>query len=188
MSIRSIEVDLGPMHLQVGMFQDQRQMQDADATCCDQDADRFRTLLSNRRSNSNDMREEMEADQTEAEVSFRPVWNDNQISEEIEYLFGSLGDGPTVDSKRQVFVGVRRDILPETDIRILEEEGRLHVNIISANPDVQRWVAFSLKKLARAIGQKLARPMRLTLSSQPSDAGIISSTTWPGGFLWEETT
>jgi hypothetical protein len=98
-----------------------------------------------------------------------------QIGAEIERLW--VGDGTS--GVRQVRVRLRRELLPDTSVRLFEEGGRLHVDMTVGSEPTCRWLSAQLPSLGAGLGERLGRPLRLVVRGVRAAAGGMTVFNWP---------
>jgi hypothetical protein len=102
------------------------------------------------------------------------------VSADIEYLWGAIGDGVT--GTREVVVGLRREILPETTIHLFEAGGRLQIELNVGKAATRMWLASELRNLTSGLGGRLNRPLRVLVTAMRGSDRSASSIDWPEDF------
>ena len=93
---------------------------------------------------------------------------------EIERLWvanGALG-------LREVRLRMRRDILPDTTLRIFESGARLQIELYVGCEATRRWLAADLPVLARTLGRRLRHPLHLLVSGVGAAQPAVTCIDW----------
>jgi hypothetical protein len=99
-------------------------------------------------------------------------------AEELGALIERLWVNDGVSSIREVRVKLRREILPDTSVRLYEAGGRLQVALTVSEDATRRWLESALPALTSDLGMRLNRPLRVALVSvNVSTPGV--SWDWP---------
>ncbi|HVZ45039.1 MAG TPA: type III secretion HpaP family protein [Ramlibacter sp.] len=179
MSNRRRNIDLGPLYLEVGeeagLPQSPTQESGADA----RDVARFESLM--RRGGGQGHGGDSSSDAT-PESLLAPLFgaeaqalaDTGDIGDEITHLWVGTG----LSSDREVRVGLRETLLPQTSVRLFESEGRLRIEFACETVRVAEWLDRRLDKLARELGERLGRDIELVLSM--SDGSVVGEHRWPG--------
>jgi hypothetical protein len=101
-----------------------------------------------------------------------------EIGMEIEHLW--VGDG--VDGIREVLVGIAREVLPETSVRLYEGDGRLQIHMTVGGEATRIWLASELHNLTLDLGERLQRPLRVAVLNVNSTESALASCDWPEDF------
>jgi hypothetical protein len=154
MSSRPRNVDFGPMHLRVGE-QDAAQaggLPTGDAGAAD--VARFESLL--HRERHRERQSDLAVDALIGALAGHDpaaLADAETLGAEIEHLWVGTG----LRSEREVRVGLREAILPDTSVRLYEAEGLLRVELTCGTSRVADWLHRKLPALADGLGERLQR-------------------------------
>jgi hypothetical protein len=173
MASRPRSVDLGPIYLQVG------EQTTPDWTAPGGEADakdvaRFESLMNRRRGQQqqSEVTPEMLLGAL-ADYEREPYGEPDDIGAEIAHLW--MGTG--MHSAREVRVGLREALLPDTSVRLYESQGRLCIDFTCGTNRVALWLDRKLQVLARELGTRLDRP--LALKVYMGDGSRAAGRDWP---------
>lgn len=89
---------------------------------------------------------------------------------------------PTASSAvRTVQLQLNEKLLPDTTLTAFESAGRLHFEIRFSELSSQSWLSTKLPWLVRQVGEKLGRPIRVTLFATNANELSTASIDWPEG-------
>lgn len=98
-----------------------------------------------------------------------------EVGGEIERMWVSELSGGT----REIRAVIAPQLLPRTQLRMAENEGRLQVELRVGCEDTRRWLAFSLSALGRDLGARLQRDLLVLLFDAGDDAQPAQRFRWP---------
>lgn len=81
---------------------------------------------------------------------------------------------------REVRIGLRPEVLPNTTLRIFEAQGQLRIELTVGSPDVAAWLAGRLGAVARDIGRDLDRDIGIWVLAGGTGE-VLGSAFWPDG-------
>lgn len=181
MTDRPRQVDLGPMYLPLGQERphEPTKVPKPLAGSRREDVDRFRALME-----GSDTR--FTPPGSVAPVSLLARRDNAQTSpsdpgerpgfvDAMERLWVSEG----LEGEREVRIGVRNQILPDTAVRLRLLEGRLQLDLSCLEARTAHYLAGQLESLARELGVRLNRPVRATV--ELIDHGLLRSAGWTPG-------
>jgi hypothetical protein len=168
-------VDLGPLYLQVG-----EEARGADGAPTRDTADaadtaRFDALMQKGRHHQ--QRETDAAADLLLEPLREPQAQLLPESDDIGRELAHLWVGTGLRSAREVRVGLRDALLPDTWVRLHESEGRLRIEFACASAHVAHWLVRRLPAVASNLGERLQRPLELHVSMNGAGVGEHR---WPG--------
>lgn len=181
MSDKPRQVDLGPMYLPLGKERprDPPTVARPLAAGRREDVDRFRGLMEGAEAARLDLPglvapvsllARREGSPPSPDEGDRPGFIDA-----MERLWVSEG----LDGEREVRIGLRNQILPDTAVRMRMLEGRLQVDLSCLDGRMAHYLAGQLDGLARELGSRLNRPVRATV--EHVDHGLVRSAGWTPG-------
>jgi hypothetical protein len=168
-------VDLGPMYLQVGEDAGPQGPTTPGAAADAGDVARFESLL--RRGGREQRQDEVAPESLLGPLlgtEPAPLGDAGEIGAEIAHLWVGTG----LRSDREVRMGLRESILPDTSVRLCEAEGRLRIEFTCGTARVADWLDRRLPALARELGTRLSRPLELAVFL--GDGGQVGARHWPG--------
>jgi hypothetical protein len=176
MSKRPVDADLGMVSMRLG----EAESAPAAATAQPDHADirRLDAILSrqpNRRQAGHGSQEQPTPMELMAQLDPEGGEQARQLCREIEMLW--TGDGSV--SRREVRIKLRREVLPDTWLRLYEEGGRLHIEMTAGAEGTRRWLTSELRRLALMLGERLTQPFRLIIvEPHQVDPTVLD---WPQG-------
>ena len=181
MSDKPRQVDLGPMYLPLGEERQRPVTPTPKAAPAGrrEDIDRFRELMQRSSATFGSP-----GGVAPASLLARRDENDSPPSDggkrlgfidAMERLWVSEG----LHGEREVRIGLRNQILPDTAVRMRTLEGHLQVDLSSLDGRVARQLAGQLESLARELGSRLDRPVVATV--EHIDHGLLRSVSWIPG-------
>jgi hypothetical protein len=173
MAAKPRNVDLGPMYLQVGEEAGAGRWLDPDAKASAGDVSRFEAIMN--RGREQPAESAVEALPGPLGPAPAELAQAGEIGAEIEYLWVGTG----LASDREVRVGLREALLPDTAVRIHESEGRLFIEFSCGTARVGEWLARKLPVLTQDLGERLSRPVTMAVSM--GDGTLAGSRDWPEG-------
>jgi hypothetical protein len=172
MASRPRNVDMGPMYLQVGEEAASQGFTPAGADA--KDVVRFESLMN--RNGGGHRHSEASPESLLGPLSpSEPAQlaDTDDIGNEIAHLWVGTG----LHSAREVRVGLREALLPDTSVRLHESQGRLCIEFTCGTHRVADWLDRKLPVLAREMGQRLDRPLELAVSM--SNGAHVGTRHWP---------
>jgi hypothetical protein len=176
MASKPRSVDLGPLYLQVGEDAARAGWTQHGSGADAGDVTRFEALMQKGRKHQ-ERETEAAVDalleplrEPEAPVLAQP----GEIGDEIAHLWVGTG----LRSEREVRVGLREALLPDTTVRLSESEGRLRIELACGAARVADWLDRKLPALARELGERLNRPLELVVSM--AGGSVVAERRWPG--------
>jgi hypothetical protein len=175
MASRPRNVDLGPMYLQVGVEAPAQgptpPSQDSDAA----DVSRFESLM--RKGREQQQRRESDSPADELLDPLRGpkpqgLAEPGDIGDEIAHLWVGTGQR----GAREVRVGLRDALLPDTSVRLHESGGVLRIEFTCGSAHVANWLDRKSAVLARELGERLRRDVEIV--SFMSDGSLVGSAQW----------
>jgi hypothetical protein len=174
MAGRPRNVDLGPVYLQVGEDAGSQEPIASSADANVRDVARFESLM--RRTGQ----QRQESD-VPAEALLDPLRGPHaqQLAEadDIGNEVARLWVGTGMHSGREVRVGLREALLPDTSVRLFESDGRVRIEFTCGTSRVADWLDRKLAALAREIGERLQRPLELAVFM--SGGNLVGTNHWP---------
>lgn len=175
MATKPRPVDLGPMYLQVGEEEAPQGWTPPSTSADANDVSRFQALMQRGRG------QEREA-QLPAEALLGPLRaaepeqlaDTGDIGAEIAHLWVGTG----LHGAREVRVGLRDALLPDTSVRLCESQGRLCIEFTCATVRVADWLDRKLPTLARELGERLTRELELAVFL--GDGRLVGEHRWSG--------
>jgi hypothetical protein len=175
------QVDLGPMYLPLGEERQRPVTPTPKAVPASRrdDVDRFRELM--RRSPAAFVSPGLVAP---VSLLARRDEDDPPHSDEGEHrgfidAMERLWVSEGLHGEREVRIGLRNQILPDTAVRLRTLEGHLQIDLSCLDGRVARQLASQLESLARELGSRLDRPVVATV--EHLDHGLLRSVSWfPG--------
>lgn len=98
-----------------------------------------------------------------------------KVGAELERLWMSNG----AHGQREVRLRMRAHILPHTAVRLFEGQGRLQVEMSVSNEATRCWLVASLPGLGMSLGQRLLRPLRLSVLGRAPAVPSCDGFDWP---------
>lgn len=165
MASRPRNVDLGPIYLQVGEAPAHEGWPGRNVAE-PADVGRFESILQRggRRRHERDTPAEIVLPLVGA-AEPEHLADAEDIGAEIAHLWVGTG----LHSQREVRIGLRQAMLPDTSVRLLEADGRLLIEFTCAGHRVADWLDRKLPVLAAALGERLQRQVELTVSMASGD-------------------
>ena len=183
MSGQRAQVDLGLVALPVGEVLQSRQ-DFAQAGAADPTAvARFHAALGGARSDTrNGVQDEAQPGCSRFDTADAHEVDENEgdVGAEVEYIWFSLGSDAT--QRREVAAGLRRDVLEQTWVRLYESGGRLHVQFHAGTEASRTWIECRLENLARTLGERMKRTVRVSTLGSLQAADASRSCDWPEHF------
>lgn len=174
MATRPRNVDMGPMYLTVGEEAGPERWISPDANAQSTDVSRFAAIMNRDKGQQRHAPTAPEALLGALlETDAAEFASTDDISAEITYLWVGTG----VASDREVRVGLREELLPDTAVRLFESEGRLRIEFTCGTSRVAEWLVRKLPVLTRELGQRLNRPLELAVLM--NDGSVVGSRNWP---------
>lgn len=174
MATRPRHVDLGPMYLQVGEEEAPQSWTPPKAAVDANDVSRFDSIMHRGRGQEH---------QAEAvpESLLGPLHGTEPAqladTEDIGAEIAHLWVGTGLHSAREVRVGLREALLPDTSVRLCESQGRLRIEFTCESIRVADWIDRKLPVLARELGERLSRDLELAVFL--GDGSLIGARNWP---------
>lgn len=176
MASKPRNVDLGPMSLQVGGDSGAPAWSPPEGNANQGDVSRFDSIMNRHRGRGRDEPAASEALSGELpEPELHQMASADDLGAEVAYLWAGTG----LDSDREVRVGLRETLLPETAVRLCEDQGRLLIEFTCGQARVANWLVRKLPLLARTLGTKLDRTVELVVFM--ADGSVAGSCAWPEG-------
>ncbi len=101
------------------------------------------------------------------------------LQEAIERIL--VSDGST-GGEREVRVRLSDDLLPGTELRIVQHEGRLEVAFVAVDPASLAWLVSQSESMARELARRLKRDVRVAVRDEEGDReGGDAATSDAGG-------
>jgi hypothetical protein len=174
MSGKPRNVDLGPIYLQVGDDGGAQSPAPSVADANAGDVSRFDSLMRRTGQQREDSEIPVEAllDPLRA-PQVQQLAEADDISQEVARLWVGTG----MHSGREVRVGVREALLPDTSVRLYESEGRVRVEFTCGASRVADWLDRKLVALARGLHERLKRPIELAVCM--SQGNLVGTCNWP---------
>lgn len=174
MATKPRNVDLGPMYLLVGE-EDGPQGWTPPSTPVDtNDVSRFEALMHRDRGGQRHSELAPEALLGPLRAAEPDQLADTEdIGAEIAHLWVGTG----LHGAREVRVGLREALLPDTSVRLCESQGRLRIEFTCETIRVADWLDRKLPVLARELGGQLSRELELSVSL--GDGSLVGSRNWP---------
>lgn len=177
MSARPREVDLGPIYLPVGEELPLAAWTREPGEARVADIARFDQLMGRRGRPTTDGSAGQHAQDSdwpwvpELADAARIDWADceaNSLESEIERLWISEG----ASGIREVRLGLRREVLPDTTVRLLRQETSLHVDIACGRPVLASWLRARAQAIATELADRLGRDV--TVRVRDSIDGLVT--------------
>jgi hypothetical protein len=165
------------MYLQVGEETSTQGPVPASEDANTSDVSRFESLMRK----GSDQRQQHESGSLVDEV-FDPLRGSNaqalagtgEIGDEITHLWVGTGQR----SAREVRVGLRDALLPDTSVRLYESEGMLRIEFTCGSARVAHWLDRKRAVLARELAERLRRGVVIALLM--TDGSVVGSSEWSG--------
>lgn len=184
-------IDLGPMYMPLGDEPERRLLVEAQPGAARPgDVERFRAAMKDEPQQLHSpglpgpisllSRESVghPADHAAPDAQQRTPTDDEQqpgFVEAIERLW--VGEG--LHSEREVRIGIRNDILPETAVRMRMSQGAIHVDLTCAEMPTAKWLAGQLEFLVSTLGSRLGGAVVATV--EHVDRGVLRTVAWYPG-------
>ena len=175
MSNKPRNVDLGPIYLQVGQDGGTQDAAPPAGEADTVDVARFESLMHRSR--------ERQQQETDAAVDMlldplagsqpQELADASEIGDELAHLWVGTG----LRSGREVRMGLRAALLPETSVRLHDSEGLLRVEFTCGTHRVAHWLLGKLPAVASELGERLARALEVAVFM--GDGTLVGSRTWP---------
>ncbi|HTH78703.1 MAG TPA: hypothetical protein VL593_06965 [Ramlibacter sp.] len=174
MAGRPRNVDLGPVYLQVGEDAGPKDAMPSDADANVRDVARFDSLMrrADRQRDEADIPAEALLDPLRA-PQVQHLAQADDIGNEVARLWVGTG----MHSGREVRVGLREALLPDTSVRLFEADGRVRIEFTCGTSRVADWLDRKLAELARSIGERLQRPLELAVYM--AGGNLVGTNHWP---------
>lgn len=181
MSEKPRQVDLGPMYLPLG---EERQREPialpkAAASGRREDVERFRLLMQRGASDPRGARNAVaplsllaRRDESRTPAGGEDDATQNGFASAMERLW--VGEG--LHGEREVRIGLRNNILPDTAVRMRLLQGRLRLELSCQDAQVSGRLAGRLDALASELGSRLGRAV--VASVEHIDHGLVRSVSW----------
>lgn len=181
MSDKPRQVDLGPMYLPLGKERPRDPPTAAKPLAAGrrEDVDRFRALMGGAWAASANPPGLVAPVSLLARRDGSPPATDEGDRPGFIDAMERLWVGEGLDGEREVRIGVRNPILPDTAVRMRLLEGRLQVDLDCLDGRRAHYLAGQLDGLARELGSRLNRPVRATV--EHVDHGLVRSVVWTPG-------
>jgi hypothetical protein len=174
MATRPRNVDMGPMYLTVGEEAGPERWISPDANAESSDVSRFAAIMNRDKGQQRHAPPAPEAlFGATLETDTTEFASADDVCTEIAFLWVGTG----LSSDREVRVGLRESLLPDTAVRLFESEGRLRIEFTCGTSRVAEWLVRKLPVLARELGERLNRPLELAVLMKDGD--LVGSINWP---------
>ncbi|MBC7602615.1 MAG: hypothetical protein H7255_08155 [Ramlibacter sp.] len=174
MATKPRNIDLGPLYMQVGEEEATQSWTPPAGAPDSNDVARFQALLHKGRRNRQTEAPPDALLRAPGEPEPNELADTGDIGAEIEHLW--VGTGLT--SAREVRVGLRQSLLPDTSVRLHQTEGLLRIEFTCATNRVALWLQRKLPVLASDLGERLQHPLEISLFM--GDGTLANRHTWSG--------
>lgn len=174
MATKPRQVDLGPLYLQVGEDEAPGGWTPPGTAIDANDVSRFESLM--HRGRGQDHHAELAPEELLGPLrGMEPAQlaDTGDIGAEIAHLWVGTG----LNSAREVRVGLREALLPDTSVRLCESQGRLRIEFTCESIRVADWIDRKLPALARELGERLSRDLELAVFL--GDGSLVGARNWP---------